>query len=307
MTEDPEGPPAAAPVFDAFVELEELLTHAEVAFTWDTAARAGTPGRPGEVEQRLTPVDPLGLAVDIWLAPAPGTSAVGEVRVGPWLCRIAAAEDDEGEREDACRELLDLVGAALFGEFELRLRRWGASTTWEIRSGRGHGARRQHVARGGEGMGAGVLGLLPEGVARALGADITVRANALPRGPEGASPRWVRRHLPLTGRPWAGAAGFMGDAPEAAAVPIPLDGELDLHHFPPKQVKPLVLAYIDDCRAAGVLELRIVHGKGKGQLRRTVHAILERHPDVAGYRLGGHGRGGWGATLVDLRPPDASD
>jgi dsDNA-specific endonuclease/ATPase MutS2 len=102
--------------------------------------------------------------------------------------------------------------------------------------------------------------------------------------------------------PWAGACGFYGATSATAASELPVDGELDLHNFRPREVKPLVLAYIDACLARGIHELRIVHGKGVGNLRRTVHAILARHPQVRGYRLGGHGAGSWGATIVDLSP-----
>ncbi|MCY1005737.1 Smr/MutS family protein [Nannocystis pusilla] len=87
---------------------------------------------------------------------------------------------------------------------------------------------------------------------------------------------------------------------------LPVDGELDLHNFSPRDVKRLVLEYLDVCLARGILEVRIVHGKGIGALRRTVHAILDRHPRVVGYRLGGHRGGGWGATVVDLSPGPAS-
>ncbi|MCB9572940.1 MAG: Smr/MutS family protein, partial [Kofleriaceae bacterium] len=45
------------------------------------------------------------------------------------------------------------------------------------------------------------------------------------------------------------------------------------------------------------------HGKGTGTLRRTVHAVLGRHPDVAGFALADERAGSWGATLVDLHPP----
>lgn len=85
-------------------------------------------------------------------------------------------------------------------------------------------------------------------------------------------------------------------------VALPIDGELDLHTFQPKEIKDLIPDYIDECRKRGILQLRIIHGKGTGALRRTVQAILDRHPEVASYRLGGHGEGSWGATLVDLKP-----
>ena len=85
---------------------------------------------------------------------------------------------------------------------------------------------------------------------------------------------------------------------------IPIEGTLDLHTFLPREVKPLVADYLEACRARGIREVRIVHGKGTGALRETVHAVLRASALVAGFRLAGEGSGGWGATLVTLRPPD---
>ena len=89
------------------------------------------------------------------------------------------------------------------------------------------------------------------------------------------------------------------DEPEP--VELPIDGVLDLHAFRPQDVAALVGDYIDECSKRGIHELRIIHGKGKGTLRRTVHAVLERRADVLAYRLAPEERGGWGATLVTLR------
>lgn len=92
-------------------------------------------------------------------------------------------------------------------------------------------------------------------------------------------------------------------------VPLPINGTLDLHTFSPKDVKTLVPEYLEECRKIGILQVRIVHGKGTGTLRRSVHAILDRLQVVQGYRLGDETSGGWGATLVTLRavhqPPSA--
>jgi len=80
-------------------------------------------------------------------------------------------------------------------------------------------------------------------------------------------------------------------------VEIPIDGILDLHTFDPKDVKDLVPTYLDECLERGITEVRIIHGKGKGILRRTVRSILERHPNVISYNYGNS----WGVTIVYLR------
>ena len=88
-------------------------------------------------------------------------------------------------------------------------------------------------------------------------------------------------------------------------VVVPIDGLLDLHTFDPAAIKDLLPEYLRACRERGILEARIVHGKGTGVLRRTVRAILGRLPEVAAFRTAGEDAGGWGATLVTLRPPAA--
>lgn len=89
---------------------------------------------------------------------------------------------------------------------------------------------------------------------------------------------------------------------EADPVEYPIDGILDLHAFRPRDVKDLVPEYLRECRARGILEVRIIHGKGTGTLRTIVHSVLEKNPLVKSFRLGGHGSGSWGATIVDLMP-----
>ncbi len=94
------------------------------------------------------------------------------------------------------------------------------------------------------------------------------------------------------------AVGANDDEP----VEIPIDGTLDLHTFRPEEVKDLVPSYLEACRARGILEVRIVHGKGTGAMRRTVEALLARSPAVAQFRTADEAGGGWGATLAVLRP-----
>lgn len=94
---------------------------------------------------------------------------------------------------------------------------------------------------------------------------------------------------------------FPADEP----VSIPVDGILDLHCFAPADVRDLVLDYLAECRKRGILEVRIIHGKGSGTLRRVVRSILERHPHVVAFRTPSDA-GGWGATELTLAPEEPS-
>ena len=91
------------------------------------------------------------------------------------------------------------------------------------------------------------------------------------------------------------------DLSEDGSVEYPIDGTLDLHMFSPQDARELVLDYIDACLEKGIHQVRIVHGKGKGVLRRIVHSELAKHPSVASYRHEGGSGGSWGATVVVLR------
>ncbi|MSU23596.1 MAG: DNA mismatch repair protein MutS [Opitutus sp.] len=91
------------------------------------------------------------------------------------------------------------------------------------------------------------------------------------------------------------------DHPEAAPVPLPITGELDLHTFRPQDLGELIPAYLAECAARGRREVRLVHGKGTGTLRTTIQALLRRSPLVQSFRPGDEHSGSWGATLVTLR------
>lgn len=194
-------------------------------------------------------------------------------------------EDDPDDDADALSLAHDLVAAALWGRARLRVERVD-DRPWRTTVCFGAPGRWLTFDRQG-------------GRLRAPWTRVRVEE----RRNHGPPPRAIDEGK-LRPLPWAPWAGLRGQAlPEPPPVAMPVNGELDLHSFSPKEVKALVLETIEQHRAQGILALRIVHGKGTGQLRRTVHALLERHPGVVSYRLGGHGEGSWGATLVELRPP----
>jgi dsDNA-specific endonuclease/ATPase MutS2 len=87
-------------------------------------------------------------------------------------------------------------------------------------------------------------------------------------------------------------------------IEIPVDGVLDLHAFRPGDIGDLIPDYLAACLERGIVSVRIIHGKGVGNLRRSVHAILSRSPLVASFRLAGEDGGGWGATTVQLCRPE---
>ena len=92
------------------------------------------------------------------------------------------------------------------------------------------------------------------------------------------------------------------DPSDDPPVNLPIDGVLDLHTFRPADIGDLVPAYLAECRARGLLEVRVIHGKGVGNLKRGVHALLARLPEVISFGEAGAHFGGSGATIVRLRP-----
>ncbi len=97
-----------------------------------------------------------------------------------------------------------------------------------------------------------------------------------------------------------GEDGEAGLSDEAEPSPLVLDGVLDLHMFPPGQARALVDDWLDASRAAGLRDLRIIHGKGIGALRALVHAALEARDDVDSYSLAADASS-WGATVIRMK------
>ena len=63
--------------------------------------------------------------------------------------------------------------------------------------------------------------------------------------------------------------------------PVPIEPELDLHAFSPRDIAAVVEEYVRAAHDAGLREVRLVHGRGHGVQRGIVQSALERHPLVA--------------------------
>ncbi len=89
---------------------------------------------------------------------------------------------------------------------------------------------------------------------------------------------------------------------ENDAFEVPITDVFDLHPFAPRDVKSAVEAYLDEAHARGFTALRIIHGRGIGVQREMVRAVLSRTPYVLSFHDAPAEAGGWGATIVTLRP-----
>ena len=89
--------------------------------------------------------------------------------------------------------------------------------------------------------------------------------------------------------------------PFGEPVVLPIEDSIDLHAFAPKDIPSVVEEYLEQCRRAGIYEVRIIHGRGKGIQRQIVRALLEKHPLVLSFKDAPAESGGWGSTVVVLR------
>jgi dsDNA-specific endonuclease/ATPase MutS2 len=85
-------------------------------------------------------------------------------------------------------------------------------------------------------------------------------------------------------------------------VRIPITDVFDLHSVPPRDVKAVVEEYLIEARRLGLTAVRIIHGRGIGVQRETVRAVLARTDFVVDFSDAPAEAGGWGATIVTLRP-----
>ncbi|MBT9439530.1 MAG: DNA mismatch repair protein MutS [Desulfobacterales bacterium] len=84
-------------------------------------------------------------------------------------------------------------------------------------------------------------------------------------------------------------------------VKIPIEDIIDLHTFRPKDVPDLLEDYFSACIDKGIFSVRVIHGKGKGILKKRVQEILSKNPMVESFRDASPGAGGWGASIVELK------
>ena len=80
---------------------------------------------------------------------------------------------------------------------------------------------------------------------------------------------------------------------------IPIEAELDLHTFEPRDVASVVEEYVNEAHASGLREVRLIHGRGQGVQRGIVQQALERHRLVASFY--DDDRSHLGATIAILR------
>jgi DNA-nicking Smr family endonuclease len=97
----------------------------------------------------------------------------------------------------------------------------------------------------------------------------------------------------------------MADGPDDGDAPIriPIESELDLHAFHPRDIPAVVDEFVVAAHGAGLAEVRLVHGRGTGIQRGIVQAALERHPLVAAFW--DDPRAHLGATIAHLRADHA--
>lgn len=84
-------------------------------------------------------------------------------------------------------------------------------------------------------------------------------------------------------------------------VKMPIEDILDLHTFNPKDIPELLVDYFEACTDQGIYSVRIVHGKGRGLLKKRVQELLKKNSMVETFQDAPPEAGGWGATLVELK------
>jgi len=86
-----------------------------------------------------------------------------------------------------------------------------------------------------------------------------------------------------------------------STVDLPVEDFIDLHPFPPRDIPDVVTDYLEAAHAEGFREVRLIHGRGIGVQRERVRSTLAKHRLVASFSDATLDRGGWGATIANLK------
>lgn len=86
-------------------------------------------------------------------------------------------------------------------------------------------------------------------------------------------------------------------------IRIPIEDALDLHTFQAFEAPSLLEEYFSECVRKNIFQVRIIHGKCCGILKRRVHALLSASNQVDRFAEAPPEAGGWGATLAALKHP----
>jgi dsDNA-specific endonuclease/ATPase MutS2 len=95
---------------------------------------------------------------------------------------------------------------------------------------------------------------------------------------------------------------YLSDDSFPEIVELPLEDVLDLHSFPPNEIKALVENYLQDAYEAGFPEVRVIHGKGIGVQREIVRSVATQDSHVHSVIQAPEEAGGWGATIIRFYP-----
>lgn len=91
------------------------------------------------------------------------------------------------------------------------------------------------------------------------------------------------------------------DSPFDEPFELEITDSIDLHAFRPKDVRSVLIAYLDEARAKGFRFVRIIHGKGIGVQREIVRKVLAESDLISGFKSGDEFSGGWGATIAEFK------
>jgi dsDNA-specific endonuclease/ATPase MutS2 len=86
-----------------------------------------------------------------------------------------------------------------------------------------------------------------------------------------------------------------------AEIEIPITDTLDLHPFRPNEIRDVAREYLEEARARGYRQVRLIHGRGIGVQRENIRMLLQTLPFVEAYHDADASGGGWGSTVVLLK------